>query len=165
MMNPNTWSPFHSCLRWFCSELDWGDFFFFNEVQGKNRSSKKIVFNPRLDKPHVRFFFCCFVFWLLLFFLKLNSHAGIDLVPRKVSGTVSQTVKTYHLVVNKGNFELVSVACCRQASDWSRNRKQLLYFLLSEQRENNEPKFEPLLLSHWMLIFQMKKAVLRSHTI
>lgn len=75
---------------------------------------KKIVFNPRLDKPHVRFFF---FFLLLLLFLKLNSHAGIDLVPRKVSGAVSQTIKAYDLVVNKGNFELVSVACCRQASD------------------------------------------------
>ena len=160
-MKPNTCSPFHSCLCWCCSELVCGDFlFFFNEVRGENRSSQKIVFNPRLDKPHVSFFFL-----LLLLFLKLNSHAGIDLVPRKVSGAVSQTVKAYHFVVNKGNFELVSVACCRQASDWSRNRKQLLCFLLSEQRENNEPKFEPLLLSHWMLIFQMEKLVLRSHTI
>ena len=72
---------------------------------------KKIVFNPRLDKPLV------LGFLLLLLFLKLNSHAGIDLVPRKVSGAVSQTIKAYDLVVNKGNFELVSVACCRQASD------------------------------------------------
>lgn len=90
--------------------------FFFNEVQGENRSSKNIVFNPRLDKPHVRFVLF-FFFWLLLFFVKLNSHAGIDLVPRKVSGAISQTVKARDLVVNKGNFELISVACCRQASD------------------------------------------------
>lgn len=34
---------------------------FFNEVQGENRSSQKIVFNSRLDKHHVSFFcYCCF---------------------------------------------------------------------------------------------------------